>query len=123
MKKILVVDDDSMTRAIVREITKKRDLITLGATNGIECLSAIEQHKDIVLILLDVNMPVLDGLETIKHIKKSSKNTLPIVIMSVDSSEKLIKKAKKLKAEGWLCKPIRESELLQFIDAIVFNRT
>jgi putative two-component system response regulator len=89
-KKILIVEDEEINRAILNEMFY-RDHETLEATNGQEALTLIEEHKDsIAVILLDVVMPVMDGVQFMEEMhKRNWIKDIPIVLITAEVSEKL----------------------------------
>ena len=69
---ILVVDDESRMRKLVKDFLVKQDFRVLEAADGEEAVDIFMQNKDIVLVILDVMMPKMDGGETCKEIRQSS---------------------------------------------------
>lgn len=100
--KILVVDDEpDFLKAIkMRLVANNYDVVT--ATSGKQALAKIKQDKP-KAVLLDVLMPGLDGIQTLKKIRKQDKN-LPVYIVTAFSHEEKFKLAKKLNASGFIMK-------------------
>ena len=71
--KILVVDDESRMRKLVKDFLVKKDYQVVEACDGAEALDIFYEQKDIALIILDVMMPKLDGWEVVKEIREYSK--------------------------------------------------
>ncbi|MFK7828095.1 MAG: PleD family two-component system response regulator [Oligoflexales bacterium] len=121
MNKILVVDDDPSTRYLLQKILGKKYKINFAA-DGIECLTQLNNDPTIDLIIIDVSMPVLGGLETIDYIKKNGSSKLkskPIFVISSHRNMEYLQKAKKLKANAWLSKPPSKKEVLSFVDQFI----
>lgn len=121
MNKILVVDDDPTTRYRLQRILAKKYKIQFAA-DGIECLSQLNTDPNIDLIIIDVSMPILGGLETIDYIKKNGSSKLknkPIFVMSSHRNMEYLQKAKKLKANAWLTKPPSKRDVLNFVDQFI----
>ncbi len=119
-RKILVVDDEEDVRLFLQDFLSERDMNVLAAGSGEEALRTIAQeHPDIVL--LDVMMPGMDGLECLEHIHKEYPKTAVIMITALND-EARINKAKKLGAHNYILKPFSlsylETELLTLIDKL-----
>lgn len=109
--KILAVDDQPLIlKSLERKLSKAGYKINL-ATGGHEAISAIEQHKP-DLILLDLEMPDLNGIEVIKHTRLTMKNDVPIIVMSGDDRENTIVEAFQLGIEDYIEKPVSLNVLL-----------
>ncbi len=101
---ILITDDDVGFRETLRGIFEPRGFHTLIAGNGEEALDVVE-HEDVHLLLLDMHMPKLTGLETIRRVKRI-RAELPCILMSAALDEFLIKEAELAQAFCVLSKPI-----------------
>lgn len=101
-KKILVVDDepDFLEMIKMRLEANKYEVVT--AVNGKEALRKIKEERP-AAVLLDILMPKLDGLETLKRIRRQDKN-LPVFMISAFSNEERFKAARQLKASGFIVK-------------------
>jgi CheY-like chemotaxis protein len=83
--KALIVDDSQIMRRIIVSVLKKAGVNDVSeVSNGQEALEALKQDKDIGLVLLDWNMPVMTGIETLKHIRLTNKQ-LPVVMVTSES--------------------------------------
>ncbi len=114
---VLVVDDDFINRKLLLTILKKVALVenTIEAENGQDALDKVESQK-IDLILLDIIMPVMNGVEFLKAIRQNRFYTdIPIAILSTDDSKKT--ETLNLGANAFLTKPIREAELADLISS------
>ena len=78
--KIMVVDDESRMRKLVRDFLVKQDFSVLEAENGEQAVDLFYENKDIALIILDVMMPKMDGWQVCKEIRKQSK--VPIIMLT-----------------------------------------
>ena len=83
--KILVVDDESRMRKLVRDFLVKKDFEVLEAADGEEALDIFYKEKDIELIILDVMMPKLNGWEVCREIRENSK--VPIIMLTAKTAE------------------------------------
>ncbi|AZV46970.1 response regulator [Nautilia sp. PV-1] len=116
-KKVLVVDDDPINRKLIVKILSKKGFEAIEAGNGVEAFSVLE-NNDINIILLDIVMPVMDGIEFLKEIKtKPEYINLPIIILTTDDSKKI--EAMSLGANDVIIKPISPVTLLETIEKYV----
>jgi putative two-component system response regulator len=89
--KVLVVDDDFINRKLLQTLLKKNPDIgdIIEAENGSEALEKLRQDSTIGLILLDILMPVVDGVEFLKIFRSDASNThIPIIVLSTDDTRK-----------------------------------
>ncbi|UCH59290.1 MAG: response regulator transcription factor [Anaerolineales bacterium] len=113
---VLVVDDEKPLRDFVRRNLEVRNYNVVTASNGLEAL-AIFNTKNIDLVILDIMMPRMDGLETIRRIRQSS--LVPIIILSALGEEGDKIKALNLGADDYLNKPFGVGELLARVQAVI----
>ena len=120
MKKVLVVDDSSMIRLVVSKATTKAGYEAICATNGQEGLDELLRHGDIALILSDINMPVMDGMEMIKRIKEHDKfKYIPIVMLTTETDEGLKQQGRELGVKAWMVKPFNEATFLKALMKLI----
>ena len=112
-KRILVVDDDEMNLKRTRMILEKYYNVLL-AESGREALEKIKVEK-IDLILLDIAMPKMDGLETFKRMKDSSVD-IPVIFLTASGYEDDVRTAISLGAVNYLKKPFFPDELLKRVE-------
>ena len=111
--KILVVDDSKTVR---REIVST--LTTAGydvceSEDGLRGVEAINAQRDIALVICDVNMPNMTGLEMLAAVKADPRNaSLPVVMLTTEGQASLIQQAKRLGARGWIVKPFKPDVLV-----------
>lgn len=84
--KILVVDDESRMRKLVKDFLAKKNFQVLEAGDGEEAMDIFYKEKDIALLILDVMMPRMDGWEVCREIRKNSK--VPIIMLTARSDER-----------------------------------
>jgi two-component system, chemotaxis family, chemotaxis protein CheY len=121
--KIMVVEDSPSMRAYVT--TAVEDLPSAGeveiveAGSGFEALKLLPHHQ-FDAILTDINMPDINGLELVSFIKNHpTYKTIPILVISTESSEEDRKRAEALGAEGYLVKPFEQEELLDRLKTLL----
>ncbi|MFA9388880.1 MAG: response regulator transcription factor [Prolixibacteraceae bacterium] len=119
MKKILVVDDKpSISDLIVQLLHKKYDVNT--KLDGLEALSWLQEGNIPDLILTDLQMPNVDGIELIKKVKASGYfSDIPIIVLSSKDSSKDRVECLKLGAEDYIMKPFNPEELLIRIEKVL----
>jgi two-component system KDP operon response regulator KdpE len=113
---VLVVDDEKPLRDFVRRNLEVRGFNVRGASNGLEAL-AVFNTQAVDLVILDVMMPRMDGLETIRRIRQSS--LVPIIILSALGEESDKIRALNLGADDYLTKPFGVGELLARVQAVL----
>jgi two-component system chemotaxis response regulator CheY len=112
-KKILIVDDSKTIRQQVTFTLSKGGFEVIEAEDGQDGLSKLKLNKDIALVISDVNMPVLNGLEMIEAIKADgSYSNLNMIMLTTEGSPELIERAKTAGAKGWLVKPFKPEQLV-----------
>lgn len=114
MKTILVVDDSGTVRQQVSIALKQAGFAILEAADGAQGLAAIESNRSIDMVVCDVNMPVLNGLEMVEQVKRNPEHKLlPILMLTTEGQPSLIKRAKAAGAVGWIVKPFDAKQLVQ----------
>ena len=113
---VLVVDDEKPLRDFVRRNLEARGYKVLNAANGLEAL-AIFKNEQVDLVILDIMMPHLDGLETARRIRDDSH--VPIIILTAMGEEADKVRAFNLGADDYLTKPFGVGELLGRIKAVL----
>jgi two-component system, chemotaxis family, chemotaxis protein CheY len=113
VKKVLVVDDSETIRLEVGRNLGQAGFSVFEARDGAEGLSVASSHLDLSLIVLDVNMPVMNGLDMLDRLKQEPKTqTIPVLLLTTEAQDSLIERAKKAGAKGWLIKPVKSEILL-----------
>lgn len=113
---VLVVDDEKSLRDFVRRNLEVRHFRVLTASNGLEALDLFDSQQ-VDLVILDIMMPHLDGMETTRRIRRSS--TVPIIILTALGEEGEKVQAFDLGADDYLTKPFGVAELLGRIKAVL----
>ena len=115
--KILVVDDESRMRKLIRDFLTKSGYEVLEAENGEEAVDIFLEEKDIALIILDVMMPKMDGWETCREIRKNSK--VPIIMLTAKSSEEDELRGFDLGVDEYISKPFSPKILVARVEAVL----
>ena len=117
----LIVDDSSVMRKIVERSLRQAglDLVEVyEAGNGAEALNVLGQHQ-VDLILSDINMPVMDGLEFVKQVQATSASKAPVVMITTEGSESNVMQAISLGAKGYIRKPFTADQVKEHVLPIV----
>ena len=116
---VLIVDDSSLTRKAIRRIIDVLDLDTehiLEAGDGAKALGILGQTR-VDLVLADLNMPVMDGIEMIYHMRGSDDTRhIPVVIVSTESSQTRLEKLLSDNVKDYLHKPFKPEDFKKVIE-------
>lgn len=115
--KVLVADDESRMRKLVKDFLVKRDFIVLEASDGEEALSYFYKEKDIALFILDVMMPKVNGWDVCKEIRQASK--VPIIMLTAKSAEDDELNGFDLGADEYITKPFSPKILVARAEALL----
>lgn len=119
-KKVLVVEDSSTMRSLI--VTTVEDLMgyeTVEVKNGIEALKVLPTQP-FDLIITDINMPNINGLEVVKFVKENPRyKAIPMIIVSTEQGEKEIQKGLALGASEYLTKPFHPDNLKKVIQKVM----
>lgn len=117
---ILAVDDDLVNLKLIEVMLKKNENIgeIIKANNGLEALDILDRRTDISLILLDIVMPVMNGLEFLDNLQmKENLNSIPVIVLTTDETAK--REAFNKGAYDFITKPVFEKDLNQKINDAV----
>jgi len=114
--RILIVDDNKSLSKSMLFVLKHRGLTAATARDGLEALNVLKK-KSFDIIFLDIKMPGLNGVETLKKIKKISPATM-VVMMTAYAVEELVKEALKEGAHGVIYKPLDMEEVFEVIGSV-----
>lgn len=115
--KILIVDDESRMRKLVKDFLTRHDYEVIEAGDGSEALDLFFEIKDIDLILLDVMMPKLDGWEVCREIRAYSK--VPVIMLTAKADEKDELQGFRLGVDEYISKPFSPKILVARVEAIL----
>lgn len=118
--KILAIDDDFINLKLISSMLKKNIYIDsiVEATNGLDALNLLKSELGINLILLDIKMPIMDGIEFLINLQSMAEfNKLPVIVLTTDETRK--NEAFENGAFDFLVKPIREFDLSTKIKKVV----
>ena len=115
--KVLVVDDESRMRKLVRDFLVKKDFIVLEAEDGAQAVDIFFSTKDISLIILDVMMPKMDGWQVCREIRELS--DVPIIMLTAKSDERDELLGFDLGVDEYISKPFSPKILVARVEAIL----
>ncbi len=120
--KVLIAEDNSVNQMILQKYMKKWGYEFISAYNGIEAVAACEQHQDVGLILMDCQMPELDGLQATRQIREKSEarfKNIPIVALTANAFEEDKNIYLNSGMNYFVAKPIEPEQLRSVIDAFL----
>ena len=115
--KILVIDDESRMRKLVRDFLTKKGYEVLEASNGEEAMDIFYEDKEIDLLILDVMMPKMDGWEVCREVRKTSK--VPIIMLTAKGDERDELLGFELGVDEYVTKPFSPKILVARVEAIL----
>jgi chemosensory pili system protein ChpA (sensor histidine kinase/response regulator) len=120
---IMVVDDSLTVRRVTSRLLRRQHMEVLTAKDGVEALTLLDEHLP-DLILLDIEMPRMDGYELTRHIRRSERlRNLPIIMITSRTGAKHRDYAMQLGVDRYLGKPYQESELMGEINSLLEERS
>ena len=117
---VLAVDDDIINLKLIKSLLLKSGKVkeVIEAKNGSDAIGELKARADIDLILLDIIMPVMGGIEMLKVVRADDNlKQLPIIVLTTDETKK--SEALEFGANGFLMKPIRNDDLLKKIATVI----
>jgi len=118
-KKVLVVDDAAVVRHIVSFMLTNARYSVIQAVDGNDALTKLNTD-DISMVITDLNMPGMDGIEFIKQIrKKNAYKFMPVVMLTTQSQECKRLEGKEAGASAWICKPFTSAQLIDIVKKFV----
>jgi two-component system chemotaxis response regulator CheY len=120
LRKILIIDDSELVRALYHFALKRYSgTKVVDAANGVEALKKLSEEEDIDLIILDINMPLMDGLTFLDVRSRAGiYNYIPVIIVSTEGTEEAVIAGLKKGAKGYVTKPFKPADLIKLIDKI-----
>jgi len=119
MSRVLIVDDSHSIRELLSSILRKAGFEVTSANDG---KAGLQTAKTAAydLVITDVNMPEMDGIELLGHLRKLPEYTFkPILILTTEFSQEMKQKGKEAGATGWLVKPFDPEKLIDVVSRII----
>jgi two-component system response regulator MtrA len=115
---VLFADDDAETRQLVNILLSQKSIQMIGVSNGQEAIDVLERQR-VDLAILDIMMPVMDGLATLRQIRQSS--NIPIILLTAKDQEEDILAGFAAGANDYVTKPFRPAELVARVQSRLLN--
>ena len=121
LRKVLAIDDSPLILQMYKLFFSRfKDCSLVTAANGLEALDKLGQEVGIDLILLDINMPVMNGLEFLERIRREpAYRGIPVIIISTEGKQEDVIRGINMGAKGYVRKPFQASELDELISKVI----
>jgi len=118
-KTIMTVDDSASIRMMVSFSLNDAGFQVVEAVDGVDALSKLDDH-DISMVIADVNMPVMDGLQFVKEMRTHPKYKFtPVIMLTTESHESMKEKGREAGATGWIVKPFKPEQLINIVNKVL----
>lgn len=118
-KRVLAVDDSATVRQVLSLTLKGAGYEVIEAVDGQDALNKLGQEK-VHMMITDLNMPKLDGINLIREVRKDPSNRfIPIIMLTTESQEVKKQEGKSAGASGWLVKPFKPEQLLAVVKMVL----
>lgn len=119
MRTILTVDDSSSFRQMVRVVLQGAGYAVIEAKDGVDALAKL-QGQEVQLVLTDINMPTMDGIELTRQVRAMAQyKFVPIVLLTTESHPEKKQEGKAAGATAWIVKPFNPDQLLAVVKKVV----
>jgi two-component system chemotaxis response regulator CheY len=124
LRKVLIVDDSKLIHQMYRLVLMRfKDCKLVDAMNGLEAFEILSRERDFDLILLDINMPIMNGIQFMEKINENGiHRQTPIIVVSTEGKEEDTVRAMKLGAWGYIVKPFKSEGLYDLIGKVIEKR-
>ncbi len=124
LNKILIVDDSQLIHSMYRLVLNRYSGCGIvDAMNGLEALDILSRENNFDLILLDINMPVMNGIQFMEKLKQENiYRQIPIIVVSTEGKEEDTLRALKLGAWGYIVKPFKPDMLYGLIEKVLAKK-
>lgn len=118
-KKIMTVDDSASVRQMVSFTLKNEGYDVSEAVDGLDAITKLE-NEPVDMVLTDLNMPNMDGIELIKKLRANPKfKFVPIIFLTTESQDEKKQEGKQAGATGWIVKPFKPEQLVGVIKKVL----
>ncbi|HXX53659.1 MAG TPA: response regulator [Thermodesulfovibrionales bacterium] len=124
LKKVLIVDDSKLIHQMYRLVlVKYKDCKLVDAMNGLEGLEILSRESDFDLILLDINMPIMNGIQFMEKLRETGAHRkIPVIAIGTEGKEEDTIRAVNLGAWGHIVKPFKSEHLYDIINKVMDKR-
>ncbi len=117
---VLVVDDSASMRLLVSQTLEQQGFSVVEADNGQSALTAARSLKQLDLVVTDLNMPIMDGITFVQHLRQlAGFKFIPVLLLTTETRTDQKDKAKAAGATGWLTKPFDPSKLKAVVQKVL----
>lgn len=117
---VLAVDDDIINLKLLKSMLKKTEKVAevIEAENGADAIGVLKSRDDIDLVLLDIIMPIMGGIDVLKVARADANlRQVPIIVLTTDETKK--SEALEFGANGFITKPIRKDDLIHKMESVI----
>lgn len=119
-KKVMIVDDSDAQRQVVKLNLSRAGYDVLEAVDGKQALDVLKNEDKVNLIISDVNMPVMNGIEFVQALRQDEKfKFTPIIMLTTESQEELKMEGMAAGVKAWLVKPFKVEQLLDAVSRLI----
>ncbi len=118
--KVMIVDDSDTVRGQLRVAFEKEKWTVVEAFDGLDGFNKAKKHTDLGMIISDINMPELDGLQMCEWIRNQTGHTMiPIIMLTTETNPDLKAQGKKMGVKGWIVKPLDAAKMVEMAKKII----
>ncbi|MES2960637.1 MAG: response regulator [Pseudomonadota bacterium] len=119
-KTVLIVDDSSSLRTVVKMALVRAGYDVLEGGDGVEGLAALDKAAKVHLIVSDVNMPNMDGITFLTQVKQHPRHKFtPVVMLTTEGQDAMKEKGRAAGAKAWIVKPFNPPQLLDAVSKLI----
>lgn len=119
MRKIMTVDDSATVRQMLSFTLQDAGYEVIEASDGVDALEKLKSES-VQMLITDLNMPQMDGIELIREVRKNPGNRfVPIIMLTTESHEQKKQAGKSAGASGWIVKPFKPEQLLRVVKMVL----
>lgn len=118
-RKVIVVDDSQTARTQVASTLTGAGYEVIEAVDGADGIAKIQHHDDAALVLCDINMPNINGLDMLGLVSPETRARMIFLMLTTEADPRLVQRAKAVGARGWIVKPFNPSLLVSAVKKLV----
>jgi two-component system, chemotaxis family, chemotaxis protein CheY len=119
-KRIMTVDDSSTVRQMLSFTLEDAGYEVLEAIDGVDAMSKLAAGEKVDMLITDLNMPKMDGIELIRSVRKDPANRfIPIIMLTTEAQESKRQEGKSAGASGWIVKPFKPQQVLAVVRMVL----
>jgi two-component system, chemotaxis family, chemotaxis protein CheY len=119
-RRIMTVDDSSTVRQMMRFTLEEAGYEVLEAVDGTDAVRKFAAGEKVDMLITDLNMPHMDGIELIRSVRKDSTNRfIPIIMLTTETQDSKRQEGKSAGASGWITKPFKPQQVLAVVRMVL----